>query len=83
MRVPLTVTLLTVDSTGGLQVGRQDGWMDVEPGGILASTGNVLAKASKNFFPAVCHRVVRVNDTATRFSMPFFWDQVGSKTGGC
>lgn len=77
------ITLLTVDSTGGLQVMQKEGWLDVKPGGILASTGNVLGHASRRFFPAVCHRVVRVSDTLTRFSMPFFWDKAGSSTGGC
>ena len=81
------VTLLTTDQVGGLQVRRTPNspWLDVPPiaGAILANTGNLLAAHSGGFYPAVCHRVVRVSERATRFSMPFFWDQEGSATGGC
>jgi hypothetical protein len=65
-------------------------WVDAEPvpGGIVVNTGNMLASESsadgaEPFYRAVCHRVVRVDDRATRFSMPFFWSREGHRTGEC
>lgn len=82
------ITLLVEDDVGGLEIRKDDYWMKVPyvEGGIIVNTGNVLASESGGanpFFKAVRHRVVRVSDSKTRFSMPFFYDREGSKTGGC
>ena len=47
------------------------------PGALLVNTGNVMRKASREFFDAVCHWVVRTERTEskTRVSMPFFYDR--------
>lgn len=63
-------------------------------GALLVNTGNVMKKASSNFFNAVCHWVSRnlTTEKMTRISMPFFYDRFDDSsdtafwnggTGGC
>jgi hypothetical protein len=85
------LTLLSTDATGGLEIKREDAWLPVTPlpGGILVNSGKVLAEATKSseggssFYKAVCHRVIRVSESDTRISVPFFYNEHGSETGGC
>jgi isopenicillin N synthase-like dioxygenase len=89
------LTLLVQDSTGGLHVRRNDRtaeWQAVAPleGAVLVNTGNVLEQETRSapgvsFFPSVCHYVKRVKGaaSATRISLPFFYDREGGRTGGC
>ena len=72
------------DEKSGLQ--SPIGMFKVEqlPGALLCNTGNVMARHSEHF-RAGCHWVQREAATAdqTRVSLVFFYDQAGSKTGGC
>jgi len=82
------ITLLIQDQQGGLQLRNQKGnWINANPveNGIIVNTGNVLSQESGGFFKAVCHRVIRTQQSAsqTRFSIPFFYNKIGSQTGGC
>lgn len=95
------VTVLRNDSVGGLAVKPPafGEWLNIHPveGALLVNTGNVMATATagllaagtKPLFGAVCHYVERVSSTATRVSMPFFYDRNGGAsydgggTGGC
>ena len=93
------LTLLREDDVGGLRLrppalGK---WVWARPpvaGAVLVNAGNVLAIATRgadgvSLFGAVCHQVQRVSETATRVSMPFFYDRKhgasfhGGGTGGC
>ena len=92
------LTLLMNDDAGGLHIRTKAG-VDVAvrsatAGALLVNTGNVMKKASKGFFHAVCHWVVRTERTEsmTRVSMPFFYDRSDDHketgfwnggTGGC
>jgi len=88
------VTILANDGVGGLMVRPPSlgKWIAVQPpfqGALLVNTGNVMAKASDNFYGAVCHYVQREEGARTRVSMPFFYDRAkgdkyhGGGTGGC
>lgn len=93
------LTLLREDDVGGLFVNPPGlgNWVAARPpvtGAVLVNSGNVLATATRradgaSVFGSVCHMVKRVSDTATRVSMPFFYDRIagasfyGGGTGGC
>jgi isopenicillin N synthase-like dioxygenase len=97
------LTVLRQDSAGGLQIrppGLASGpsarvpeaFVDARPplaGALLVNAGNILQTASNGFFRAVCHRVVRTSESATRVSLIFFYDRhTGDEfhaggTGGC
>ena len=81
------ITLLQASGPGLeiLRPGGEDGWCRLpdRPAAAVANTGNVLARESGGFYPAVCHRVVRLAGAGTRVSLPFFYDRNGGATGGC
>ncbi len=74
------LTILRQDEAGGLEIRPPmvSNWIDARPpipGTLLVNCGNVLSKASNGFYGAVCHRVIRTSDTATRVSLIFFYDR--------
>ena len=82
------LTMLWNDDNKGLHIrsGERGSTLAAFPptqGALLINTGNVMSKASKNFFKSVCHWVVRTpeTETKTRVSMPFFYDRLDD-TGG-
>jgi hypothetical protein len=83
------LTLLIQDENAGLQVWNhaQHDFVDVHDvssiSQLVVNTGNVLELESGEFYRAVCHRVVRVSEEATRLSIPFFFDRNGGETKGC
>lgn len=81
------VTLLIQDGLGGLELKKNETWIPVPPhaGAIIANTGNLLRVISEGYFPAVCHRVVRNNDTCkqTRRSLAFFYGSKHGNMGDC
>jgi isopenicillin N synthase-like dioxygenase len=70
------ITLLVSASASGLQLKDRDGkWLDVESekGDIIVDSGDMLARATNEVYPATTHRVVNPEDASTsRYSMPFF-----------
>ena len=47
--------------------------MQVEPGEIVADSGDMLSRITNGYLPSTTHRVVNPDDVATdRYSMPFF-----------
>jgi isopenicillin N synthase-like dioxygenase len=95
------LTLLWNDDVRGLHIRSRDTNIDMEvmpplQGALLINTGNVMTKASQEFYRGVCHWVTRTEETETRtrISMPFFYDRLSDKaeadlsyynggTGGC
>jgi hypothetical protein len=77
-------TFVAQDNVGGLQIravnSRSRSWIDVPcvQDTVLVNTGRHLAEISNQFFPAVCHRVIRRSETETRISLATF---VGIKHG--
>ena len=71
------ITLLLAGSQPGLQAKDSQGnWHDVscDAGMITINNGDMLALASKNYFPSTTHRVVNPDAKAnqSRYSMPIF-----------
>ncbi len=71
------ITLLVTGSEPGLQAKDTDGnWHDVpcEPGMITINAGDMLAKASRGYYPSTSHRVVNPPklENRSRYSMPLF-----------
>ena len=71
------ITLLVTGSEPGLQAQDNDGkWHDVpcEPGMITINAGDMLAKASRGYYPSTSHRVVNPprQENRSRYSMPLF-----------
>ena len=71
------ITLLLAGSQPGLQAKDSQGnWHDVscDAGMITINNGDMLARASANYFPSTTHRVVNPDAQAnqSRYSMPIF-----------
>jgi isopenicillin N synthase-like dioxygenase/predicted PurR-regulated permease PerM len=69
-----TVTLLTDDGIGGLQVMRRDGrWLDVSipDGAVVVNIGDLMAIWTNDRWVSTPHRVVNPPDV-DRYSMPLF-----------
>ncbi len=71
------ITLLVTGSEPGLQAQDKHGnWHDVpcEPGMITINSGDMLAKASRGYYPSTSHRVVNPprKENRSRYSMPLF-----------
>ena len=70
------ITLLVASTSSGLQLlNRQGEWLDIkiEPGEIVADSGDMLSRITNGYLPSTTHRVVNPDDsTSERYSMPFF-----------
>ena len=71
------ITLLVTGSEPGLQAADSQGvWHDVpcESGYITVNSGDMLAKASRGYYPSTPHRVVNPpkQENRSRYSMPLF-----------
>ena len=71
------ITLLVTGSEPGLQArDTEGGWHDVpcHPGMITINAGDMLSKASGNYYPSTSHRVVNppIAENRSRYSMPLF-----------
>ncbi len=71
------LTLLVTGSEPGLQARDNAGqWYDVpcHPGYITINAGDMLAKASRGYYPSSSHRVINQPDSEnrSRYSMPLF-----------
>ena len=71
------ITLLVTGSEPGLQARDNDGnWHDVpcQSGYITINSGDMLAKASRGYYPSTPHRVINPPDqeNRSRYSMPLF-----------
>ncbi|MFT5114240.1 MAG: isopenicillin N synthase-like dioxygenase [Parasphingorhabdus sp.] len=71
------LTLLVTGSEPGLQVKDNTGqWHDLpcNPGYITVNSGDMLAKASRNYYPSTPHRVINPTnrENYSRYSMPLF-----------
>jgi len=69
-----TLTLLSQDDIGGLQVRNMDGdWIDVPPvaGAFVVNIGDLLARWTNDLYTSNLHRVFNLSDRP-RISVPFF-----------
>ncbi|MEC7985628.1 MAG: 2-oxoglutarate and iron-dependent oxygenase domain-containing protein [Myxococcota bacterium] len=70
------ITLLITSTSSGLQLlNRKGQWIDinVEPGEIVADSGDMLSRVTNGYLPSTTHRVVNPDDsTSERYSIPFF-----------
>ena len=71
------ITLLVTGSEPGLQAKDSQGhWHDVpcQAGYITINSGDMLAKATKNYYPSTPHRVINPEnqENRSRYSMPLF-----------
>jgi isopenicillin N synthase-like dioxygenase len=69
------VTILLQDRIGGLQVERENGWIDAPPvkGTFIINIGELLELASSGFVRANVHRVVSPPSDTDRLSVAFFF----------
>jgi isopenicillin N synthase-like dioxygenase len=69
------LTLLLQDDVGGLQVGTDDGWLDVTPlaGALVVNVGDMMQIWSNDRCRAAVHRGRPITDRP-RFSIPFFFN---------
>lgn len=80
---PGVLTLLMVEpGKGGLQVLRDDGWVDVPPlpGAFVVNIGELMEWATDGYLKATMHRVVSPPSGQTRLSIPFFFNPALSST---
>ncbi len=72
------ITILPVSHQPGLQVKSRSGeWLNLETstGELIVNIGDMLQKASKEYFPSTTHRVINPADdkgNISRISLPFF-----------
>ncbi|XP_038694888.1 1-aminocyclopropane-1-carboxylate oxidase homolog 1-like [Tripterygium wilfordii] len=57
---PVFLTILLQDSTGGLQVGHQDMWVDLPPmeGALVVNVGDLMQLITNDRFKSMEHRVI-------------------------
>ena len=69
------LTVLLQDDVGGLQVGTDDGWVDVTPrsGALVINVGDMMQIWSNDRYRAALHRVRPITDRP-RYSIPFFFN---------
>ena len=69
------LTILLQDDVGGLQVGTDDGWLDVMPidGALVVNVADMLQIWSNDRYRAALHRVRPITDRP-RYSIPFFFN---------
>ncbi|KAH7373488.1 hypothetical protein KP509_17G059100 [Ceratopteris richardii] len=69
----LTLTVLVQDDTGGLQVLKEDRWVDVKPfpGSLVVNVGEAIQAITNGKYKSVLHRVLN-NPTKTRSSISCF-----------
>ena len=69
------LTILLQDDVGGLQVGTDDGWMDVTPlsGALVVNVADMMQIWSNDRYRAALHRVRPITDRP-RYSIPFFFN---------
>ncbi|KAI5084488.1 hypothetical protein GOP47_0000657 [Adiantum capillus-veneris] len=69
----LTLTVLVQDETGGLQVLKEDKWIDVKPlpGSLVVNVGEAIQAITNGKFKSVLHRVVN-HPEKTRSSISCF-----------
>lgn len=73
---PGAITLLLQDDCGGLQAySKAHGWIDVppQPGSIVVNIGDIMQVWTNDRCTAGLHRVVPINSSRGRFSIPFFY----------
>lgn len=70
------LTLLWIDGSGGLQVERDGGWVDVPPvrDGFVVNIGEMLEYATQGYLKATSHRVALNEGTGDRISVPYFFN---------
>ncbi|KAJ4968381.1 hypothetical protein NE237_015082 [Protea cynaroides] len=75
------ITILLQDHIGGLQVLRQNQWVDVSPipGALIINIGDLLQLVSNDRFKSVEHRVLAHRE-GTRFSVACFFNAVTEST---
>lgn len=68
------LTLLWQDNIGGLQVETDNGWVDVEPleNAFVVNIGEVFELATNGYLRANVHRVVRKQNSVSRYSIAYF-----------
>jgi isopenicillin N synthase-like dioxygenase len=74
---PGVLTMLMLEpGKGGLQVGRDDAWIDTPavPGAFVVNIGELLEFATDGYLKATVHRVVSPPEGETRLSIPFFFN---------
>lgn len=77
------LTLLWVEpGKGGLQVERDDTWVDAPPvpGAFVVNIGELLEYATGGYLKATNHRVVSPRSPHDRISIPFFFNPALDKT---
>ena len=69
------LTVLLQDDVGGLQVGTDEGWIDVTPfdGALVINVGDMMQIWSNDRYRAALHRVRPLTDRP-RYSIPFFFN---------
>jgi len=71
------LSLLLQDQVGGLQAQNVNGdWIDVPPksGTFVVNLGEMLQLATNGYYLATVHRVLSLPGTASRYSVPFFFN---------
>lgn len=74
---PGILTLLLIEpGKGGLQVERDDGWVDVPPAedAFVVNIGELLEVATHGYLRATNHRVIAPGLGSERLSVPFFFN---------
>jgi isopenicillin N synthase-like dioxygenase len=80
---PGVLTMLMIEpGKGGLQVGRDDHWIDAPavPGAFVVNIGELLEFATDGYLRATVHRVVSPPEGETRLSIPFFFNPALAST---
>ncbi|CAI5724770.1 hypothetical protein KXD40_003436 [Peronospora effusa] len=69
------ITLLSTDTTGGLQILHEKNWVDVPPreDAFVMNIGDMAERFTNKKFKSTSHRVVNVSGEE-RYSVPFFFE---------